>query len=171
MKSLSGRFAKTKIIWSTFRLIPVLFQVSKASEYCHSTEPACKDSTKGNLVSQDKKQSSEYHTGMEWRSHGKDNDDLISQLKNYGIIKSVEVEKAMKNVDRGNYCPHSPYQDSPQPIGFGVTISAPHMHAHALEILKNNIKEGSKVLDVGSGKWWLVITSDGSTMYDHGTID
>ena len=152
MRSLSGRFAKNKIIWSTFRLIPVLFEVSKASEYCHSTEQGCKDSGKEHLISQNAEQSSKHHTGMEWRSHGSDNDDLISQLKNYGIIKSGEVEKAMRNVDRGNYCPRSPYQDSPQPIGFGVTISAPHMHAHALEILKNNMKEGSKVLDVGSGR-------------------
>ena len=88
---------------------------------------------------------------MEWRSHGKDNEDLINQLKSYGIIKNSEVEQAMRAVDRGNYCSRSPYMDSPQPIGFGVTISAPHMHAHALEILKNNMKEGNKVLDVGSG--------------------
>jgi hypothetical protein len=153
MKSLSGRFAKNKIIWSTLRLIPVLLGVSKASEHCYSTDPNFKDSTKENLVLKSEKQSEEYHSGMEWRSHGRDNDDLISQLKNYGIIKSGEVEKAMRNVDRGNYCPRTPYQDSPQPIGFGVTISAPHMHAHALEILKNNINDGSKVLDVGSGRW------------------
>ena len=155
MRSLSARFAKSKIIWSTLRLIPVLLEVSKATDHCHSTERGCKDSTVGNLLTQGEEQNFEnrkYHSGMEWRSNGRDNDDLISQLKNYGIIKSGEVEKAMHNVDRGNYCPRSPYQDSPQPIGFGVTISAPHMHAHALEILKNNMKEGNKVLDVGSGR-------------------
>ena len=42
--------------------------------------------------------------------------------------------------------------DAPQSIGYGVTISAPHMHAHALEILKDNLFEGAKALDVGSGK-------------------
>ena len=76
---------------------------------------------------------------------------LNKPVKNYGIIKSPEVEKAMRAVDRGNYCTRSPYVDSPQGIGFDVTISAPHMHAHALEILKNHLKEGNKVLDVGSG--------------------
>ena len=157
MRSLAGCFAKNKIIWSTIRLIPVLFEVSKAAEHCYSTEQGCKDNTKTKKVLQNEEESSKLHVGMEWRSHGRDNDDLISQLKNYGIIKSGEVEKAMRNVDRGNYCSRSPYQDSPQPIGFGVTISAPHMHAHALEILKSNIKDGSKVLDVGSGRWLMVI--------------
>ena len=33
----------------------------------------------------------------------------------------------MKQVDRGNYCSQNPYSDRPQSIGFGVTISAPHM--------------------------------------------
>lgn len=30
-------------------------------------------------------------------------------------------------VDRGFYSKHNPYMDSPQGIGYGVTISAPHM--------------------------------------------
>lgn len=33
----------------------------------------------------------------------------------------------MKAVDRGNYVSTSPYLDQPQSIGYGVTISAPHM--------------------------------------------
>jgi len=92
-------------------------------------------------------------SGMEWRSHGKDNNDLISQLKRNKIIKSPRVEEAMKKVDRGNYCSFSPYMDSPQAIGYGVTISAPHMHAHALEMLKDHLYEGAKALDVGSGNF------------------
>ena len=73
-------------------------------------------------------------SGMEWRSHGRDNDDLVSQLSRSGILKTQRVVKAMRKMDRGNYCTYSPYMDSPQSIGYGVTISAPHMHAHALEI-------------------------------------
>ena len=88
---------------------------------------------------------------MEWRSHGNDNDDLVSKLKRNKIIKSRRVEDAMRKVDRGNYCSISPYMDSPQAIGYGVTISAPHMHAHALEMLKDHLYEGAKALDVGSG--------------------
>ncbi len=49
-----------------------------------------------------------------------------------GIIKSEVVKEAMLGVDRANYSPHNPYMDAPQRIGSNVTISAPHMHAHAL---------------------------------------
>lgn len=90
-------------------------------------------------------------SGMEWRSHGRDNNDLVSQLKRNKIVKTQRVEEAMRKVDRGNYCDLSSYMDSPQAIGYGVTISAPHMHAHALEMLKDHLYEGAKALDVGSG--------------------
>lgn len=49
----------------------------------------------------------------------------------------------MKAVNRGNYCSYSPFVDSPQSIGYGATISAPHMHAHALELLADHLKEGA----------------------------
>ncbi len=42
------------------------------------------------------------------------------------------MKEAMLGVDRANYSPHNPYMDAPQRIGSNVTISAPHMHAHAL---------------------------------------
>eukprot|EP01050_Picozoa_sp_SAG11_P034981 SAG11_NODE_12596_length_695_cov_1.080537_1_plen_107_part_10 len=42
-----------------------------------------------------------------------------------------------------------------QRIGFGATISAPHMHAYALEWLSDRLKPGSKVLDVGCGSGYL----------------
>lgn len=44
-----------------------------------------------------------------------------------GIIKDPCVIEAMLTVDRGNFCKHNPYMDSPQGIGYAVTISAPHM--------------------------------------------
>jgi len=43
------------------------------------------------------------------------------------VIQSREVELAMVQVDRQLYSPNNPYMDAPQGIGFGVTISAPHM--------------------------------------------
>jgi len=92
---------------------------------------------------------------MAWRSSGSSNDNLIDNLHNNGIIKSERVVEAMKKVDRVNFCKINPYVDSPQSIGYHVTISAPHMHAHALEILSEHLKEGSKALDVGSGSGYL----------------
>lgn len=43
------------------------------------------------------------------------------------ILKTQRVIDAMKKVDRANFCKLNPYNDSPQTIGYSVTISAPHM--------------------------------------------
>lgn len=37
------------------------------------------------------------------------------------------------------------YMDCPQPIGYHATISAPHMHATCLELLKDHLGPGKKV--------------------------
>lgn len=63
-------------------------------------------------------------------------------------------------VDRAHYATVSPYQDSPQSIGHGATISAPHMHAAAVESLLPHLlpTPGSpprRVLDIGSGSGYL----------------
>jgi protein-L-isoaspartate(D-aspartate) O-methyltransferase len=92
---------------------------------------------------------------MAWRSSGSSNKQLIDNLKGNGIIQDPRVYEAMQSIDRGNFCKNNPYMDSPQGIGYAVTISAPHMHAHALQILSGHLKEGSHVLDVGSGSGYL----------------
>jgi len=64
----------------------------------------------------------------------------------------------MKQTDRKLYCrTENPYLDKPQSIGYSVTISAPHMHAYALENLITNLKPHSRVLDVGSGSGYLTM--------------
>ncbi|RIA92053.1 O-methyltransferase [Glomus cerebriforme] len=92
---------------------------------------------------------------MAWYCSANNNDGLVNNLKSARIIKSEKVEKAMKAVDRKNYVSQSPYKDSPQQIGFGATISAPHMHAHALQNLEPFLQPGMKVLDVGCGSGYL----------------
>ncbi|CAH1404387.1 unnamed protein product [Nezara viridula] len=92
---------------------------------------------------------------MAWRSHGKSNLDLVQNLRRNNIIRSDVVERVMAQVDRANYVSHNPYMDVPQGIGYGVTISAPHMHAHALELLREKLVDGAKALDVGSGSGYL----------------
>eukprot|EP01084_Bolivina_argentea_P002912 5430_1 len=69
------------------------------------------------------------------------------------ITKSVAA--IMKKVDRADFAPRNPYQDKPQSIGYGATISAPHMHARALEALFDQLQPGCVVLDVGSGSGYL----------------
>jgi protein-L-isoaspartate(D-aspartate) O-methyltransferase len=71
----------------------------------------------------------------------------------------------MLSVDRRNYVIDTSraYDDSPQPIGYGATISAPHMHAHALEELLPPLSRASRdeptrplrILDVGCGSGYL----------------
>jgi protein-L-isoaspartate(D-aspartate) O-methyltransferase len=48
-------------------------------------------------------------------------------IAEHGAIKSEHVRTAMLAVDRGDFAPSHPYDDSPQGIGHGATISAPHM--------------------------------------------
>jgi len=56
-----------------------------------------------------------------------------------GIIKSPINEAALLSVDRRNYVlPNNmdyAYEDSPQPIGYGATISAPHMRKYKCRLL------------------------------------
>lgn len=81
--------------------------------------------------------------------------ELTLHIIGNGIIKSDQVENAMLAVDRCHYTKNNAYMDAPQSIGYSVTISAPHMHAHALELLKNQLVNGTRALDVGSGSGYL----------------
>eukprot|EP00183_Erythrolobus_madagascarensis_P002479 CAMPEP_0185848872 /NCGR_PEP_ID=MMETSP1354-20130828/3590_1 /TAXON_ID=708628 /ORGANISM="Erythrolobus madagascarensis, Strain CCMP3276" /LENGTH=324 /DNA_ID=CAMNT_0028549329 /DNA_START=91 /DNA_END=1065 /DNA_ORIENTATION=- len=97
---------------------------------------------------------------MAWRSHGNSNSDLVGALRRNGILSSPGAIAAMTAVDRAKYVlpefSSEAYQDSPQPIGFNATISAPHMHAMCLDLLRTHIERpGSSSLDVGSGSGYL----------------
>ena len=65
----------------------------------------------------------------------------------------------MEGVNRQHYCREAAgcFRDCPQPIGWGITISAPHMHARALEELSDKLRPGSRALDVGSGSGYLSV--------------
>ena len=92
---------------------------------------------------------------MAWRSHGSSNEELVKNLKKHSIATDQRVINALLAVDRGNFCKNDPYRDAPQSIGYAVTISAPHMHAYALQQLKHQLKEGSVALDIGAGSGYL----------------
>jgi len=95
---------------------------------------------------------------MAWRCSGESNEQLIDNLLKGKVITSKAVADALKKVDRGNFVlsKSTAYEDSPQSIGYGATISAPHMHAMCIELLLQHLKPGAKVLDVGSGSGYLV---------------
>ncbi|MCL7022348.1 hypothetical protein MKW94_027637 [Papaver nudicaule] len=82
----------------------------------------------------------------------------VANLKRYGVIRSPKVAQVMECIDRGFFVPdgNAAYADSPMPIGFNATISAPHMHATCLELLKDNLLPGMRALDIGSGSGYLV---------------
>ncbi|KAI8097136.1 protein-L-isoaspartate O-methyltransferase [Halteromyces radiatus] len=61
----------------------------------------------------------------------------------------------MSAIDRKDYCPRYSYEDSPQSISYGATISAPHMHGYALEHLENYLRPNMTALDIGSGSGYL----------------
>lgn len=44
-----------------------------------------------------------------------------------GLFKDLRIKNAMLSVDRADFCPQNPYEDHPESIGYGATISAPHM--------------------------------------------
>ncbi|CAF3547970.1 unnamed protein product [Rotaria sp. Silwood1] len=94
---------------------------------------------------------------IDWRSSGSTHQELIGNLYKNGFIQDKRIIDAMLKVDRADFTDQKfdVYSDRPQPIGYAVTISAPHMHGFALEILKKNLQPGAKVLDIGSGSGYL----------------
>lgn len=61
---------------------------------------------------------------------------LVDKLVRDNVIQSPKVSQVMSSIDRGHFIKdnrESVYHDSPQTIGYCATISAPHMHAYALE--------------------------------------
>ncbi|MBN3037190.1 MAG: protein-L-isoaspartate O-methyltransferase [Candidatus Diapherotrites archaeon] len=81
------------------------------------------------------------------------NDGLIDYLVGQGVLYDSAVEAAMRAVDRAQFVPRpyraAAYSDQPLPLGFGQTISAPHMVAIMTQHL--SVQEGMNVLEIGSG--------------------
>ena len=83
---------------------------------------------------------------------------LLNQLEKSGVLRSKNVYDAMKQVDRADFTSSSyAYADSPQSISYNATISAPHMHCHALQYLESYLTPGAHVLDVGFGSGYLTV--------------
>jgi protein-L-isoaspartate(D-aspartate) O-methyltransferase len=74
------------------------------------------------------------------------------QLQNRGIDHRATLD-AMRNVERHLFVPHAQqrraYDDGPQPIGYGQTISQPYIVAYMTQIIDPG--PGYKVLEIGAG--------------------
>jgi len=66
----------------------------------------------------------------------KDWERLVENLVKEGILRSPKVIKAMRSVPRADFLPENMQSysatDTPLPIGFGQTVSAPHSLALTL---------------------------------------
>ena len=95
---------------------------------------------------------------------------LLINLIVSGYIKTENVLYSMLITDKYNFVNEEYiegndifgqlnhiYSDSPLQMGYNVNISAPHMHAFALENLAPFCTEGAKILDIGSGSGYLTV--------------
>jgi protein-L-isoaspartate(D-aspartate) O-methyltransferase len=77
---------------------------------------------------------------------------LVETLRERGI-RDLSVLRAFDLVPRHIFIPtglrHRAYEDAPQPIGSGQTISQPSIHARYLELLELTGRE--RVLEIGTG--------------------
>lgn len=92
-------------------------------------------------------------TGMSGDYHKKAVENLVSRLRNSGYLASAEMERALRVVPREEFVHPSTreyaYRDSPLSIGYGQTISAPHMCVIMCEAMQ--LKPGHKILEIGAG--------------------
>eukprot|EP00967_Tisochrysis_lutea_P133484 scaffold234380_cov32-Tisochrysis_lutea.AAC.2 len=98
---------------------------------------------------------------MAWKSSGRTHEELVSNMRRDGTLKHAPVEQALRKVDRAAFVPpellRSAHEDRPLPIGYAQTISAPHMHAFALDQLSPYLTSpDAAVLDVGAGSGYLL---------------
>jgi protein-L-isoaspartate(D-aspartate) O-methyltransferase len=84
------------------------------------------------------------------------NKELVQSLIDSGVLKSKDIIKAFLDIDRIDFVlpkyKDIAYRDIALPIGYDQTVSQPYTVAFMLELL--NLKEGHKVLDIGSGSGW-----------------
>ncbi|PIW34284.1 MAG: protein-L-isoaspartate O-methyltransferase [bacterium (Candidatus Ratteibacteria) CG_4_9_14_3_um_filter_41_21] len=80
-------------------------------------------------------------------------ENMVSEQIEKRGIKEKSVLQALRNVPRHLFVSEElqslAYADRPLPIGYGQTISQPYIVALMTELL--NLKQGNKVLEIGSG--------------------
>lgn len=84
------------------------------------------------------------------------NQKLITEMISKGVLQTPKIINAFEKINRKYFVLQEftdlTYIDRPLPIGKNQTISQPSTVAFMLEQLQ--VKEGDKVLDIGSGSAW-----------------
>lgn len=95
---------------------------------------------------------------MAWRSSGATNEEMVDNLKKFGVISSDFICEGFRNVDRKFFVPNeqkeSAYADQPLKEGH-IHISAPHIYGSALEALELQPNSNLSFLNIGSGTGYL----------------
>jgi protein-L-isoaspartate(D-aspartate) O-methyltransferase len=85
---------------------------------------------------------------------------LIDNLIKQGILRTPKIVQALQTVARSKFLPADlqaySTTDTPLPIGYGQTVSAPHMVAIMNEALE--LRTGQKILEIGAGSGWHAAT-------------
>jgi protein-L-isoaspartate(D-aspartate) O-methyltransferase len=103
--------------------------------------------------------------------------DPIAEARNRMVDETIaargvtdpKVLEAMRTIPRDEFVPldvrDRAYEDSPQPIGFGLTISQPYIVA--VMSAAAHIKPGDKVLEIGTGSGYqaAVLSELGAKVY------
>jgi len=94
-----------------------------------------------------------------WDSKFETHKELVLDLEMRNLLTDERAKEAMLSTDRAKYIlPNrrkNAYIDHPDQIDHNTTISAPHMHAAALNAIASKLIPGSRVLDVGVGSGYL----------------
>lgn len=95
---------------------------------------------------------------MAWRSSGTNNDEMVDNLKRFGVIHTPAVEEAFRRVDRRFFVPKNlqSMAHTDQPLKDGnIHISAPHIYGSVVEALELSPSTSMSFLNLGCGTGYL----------------
>jgi protein-L-isoaspartate(D-aspartate) O-methyltransferase len=97
--------------------------------------------------------------------------DLVQRMERAGLLTDRKSIQAMTDICRSNFVTAKskvlvfggneeerdadPYENKPQPLGHGATISTPQFHAEVLSALSASLASGTSALDIGTGTGYM----------------
>ncbi|KAI5710293.1 protein-L-isoaspartate O-methyltransferase-like [Diaphorina citri] len=98
---------------------------------------------------------------------------VFSKLKDKYLLEDPRIEPVLRKYDRADFLPFqktfATYKDKYIYLGVGAEFSSPFAHAEALHLLRNHLKPGANVLELGSGTGYLA-TCMGELVQSNGSV-